>query len=47
MTLIDDFAELFWEIDSLGKLDNKQEFILKVKPLLRDLILKIRSGGNV
>jgi hypothetical protein len=45
--LLDELAEFFWEIDALGKTDNKEEFLLKAKPIIKSLIESIRQGGNL
>ena len=43
--LLDDIAEFFWQIDSLGKIDDHDQFIQKAKPIIKDLINNIRQGG--
>ncbi len=45
MALLDELAEFFWEIDALGKTDNKDEFVGKAKPIIKKLIQQIRNGG--
>ena len=45
MALLDDLAEFFWSIDSIGKYDDKDKFMEEAKPLIKELVLKIRGGG--
>lgn len=43
--LLDEIAEFFWEIDAIGKADDKEKFMEDAKPLIKEMILKIRGGG--